>query len=215
MSKGKRYKFLGSTFQVVTGYAAPVSGITGISKANPAVVSEAGHGRATGDVVKLSDILGMVELNGAVCVVKVLTPDTFELLDVDSTNYDAYISGGTHALAEFSGSCEVTGYQGDSGTTTESETETNCGKAIDFGATDPGSVTLSYNHAPNAFQNAIQAARKSVAITVIKTTIAGAGGVMYDIGTITQVSRGAQSGGNWTGGCTLRRDTDRIDLAAA
>lgn len=215
MSKGKRYKFLGSTFQAISGWAVKVTGITAITKANPAVVTDAGHGRVAGDVVKLADILGMVELNDMVCVVGPVTSDTFTLLDVDSTNFDTYVSGGSHALAEFSGSCEVTGYQGDTGTTTESETETNCGKAIDFGATDPGSVTLSYNHAPNSFQTALHAARKTVASTVIKTTIPGGGGTMYDIGVVTQVSRGAQSGGNWTGGCTLRRTTDRIDLAAA
>lgn len=213
MSLGKRYKFFGTTFSVVTGYGTPVTGIAGITKANPAVVSEVGHGRATGDVVKLEDIVGMTELNDGIFVIEVVDADSFKLLGVDSTNYDAWVSGGSHALATFSASCEVTNYQGDSGSTTETETETNCGKAIDFGAPDPGSVTLAYNRAPNSFQTAIEAARAAVTPIAIKTTIPNSGGTMIDVGVITQVSRGAQSGGTWAGGCTLRRTVDRVDLA--
>lgn len=213
MSLGKRYKFFGTTFQVVTGFGTPATGLTAITKANPAVVSDVGHGLTTGDVVKLADIVGMTELNDGIFVVETLTADTFALVGVDSTNYDAYVSGGTHALATFSGSCEVTNYQGDSGTTSETETETNCGKAIDFGAPDPGSVTLAYNRAPNAFQTAIEEARKNVTPIAVKTTIPNAGGTMIDLGVVTQVSRGAQSGGTWAGGCTLRRTVDRVDLA--
>jgi len=37
-------------------------------------------------------------------------------------------------------------------------------------------------------------------------------GVMFDIGTITQVGRTGSAGGLWTGSATLRRITDRVDL---
>lgn len=214
MSSGKRYKFQGSTFQVVTGFGTPASGITAITNANPAVVTKNAHGLSDGDIIQITGVVGMIELNGGVFVVANSDANTFELAGVDSTNYDAYASAGSIAEATLSGSCEVTGYEGGSGTTTETETETNCGKAIDFGATDPGSVTLSYNRAPNSFQNAIEAARKAVSAIAIKTTIPGSGGVMIDVGVITQVARAAQSGGVWTGGCTLRRTVERVDLAA-
>jgi hypothetical protein len=122
------------------------------------------------------------------------------------------VSGGSVQKATFSNSCEVTGYQGDSGTTTETETETNCGKAIDFGSPDPGSVSLSYNAAPTDFQEALEAARRAVSTTAIKTTLPNSKGVMIDIGTITQVGRSASAGGMWAGSATLRRITDRVDL---
>lgn len=214
MSLGKRYKFFGTTFQVVTGYGTPVtSGITAISKANPCVVTDTAHGLTTGAVVKITAVVGMTELNDGLYVVETLTADTFALVGVDSTNYDTYVSGGTYTPATFGASCEVTNYQGDSGSTTETETETNCGKAIDFGSPDPGSVTMAYNRAPNAFQTAIESARKTVTPIAIKTTIPNSGGTMIDVGVITQVTRGAQSGGTWAGGCTLRRTVDRVDLA--
>lgn len=214
MSQGKRYKFRGSTFQAISGYAAPVTGISAISKANPAVVTKTAHGLVDGDVVKLTGIVGMVELNDQIFVVEQLTADTFALVGVDSSLYDTYVSGGSFAEAEWSGSCEITNYSGPSGSTTETETETNCGKAVDFGSPDPGSVTLGYHMAPNAFQTALNESRLNVADIIIKTTIAGGGGVMYDKGVVTQVQRDGSPSGPWTGGCTLRRTVERIDLAA-
>lgn len=213
MSQGKRYKFRGSAFQAISGFAAAVTGISAITQANPAVITKTAHGLVTGDVVKLTDIVGMIELNDQIYVVKTLTADTFELVGVDSTLYDAYDSGGSFAEAQWSGSCEITNYSGPSGSTTETETETNCGKAVDFGSPDPGSVTLGFHMAPNAFQTALNESRINVADTIIRTTIAGGGGLMYDKGVVTQVQRDGSPSGPWTGGCTLRRTVERIDLA--
>lgn len=214
MSTGKRYKFRGSAFQAISGWAAPVTGISAISKANPAVVTKTAHGLVDGDVVRLSAIVGMVELNDGIFVVEELTADTFSLIGVDSTLYDTYVSGGQFEEAQWSGSCEITNYSGPSGSTTETETETNCGKAVDFGSPDPGSVTLGYNHAPNEFQTALETSRRAVSETIVKTTIAGGGGVMYDKGVVTQTQRDGSPSGPWTGGATLRRTVERIDLAA-
>lgn len=212
MSQGKRYKFRGSTFQVVTAWGVATTGITAITKANPAVVTKAAHGLVDGDIVKLSAIGGMVELNDQIFVVEQLSTDTFALIGVDSTLYNSFTTAGSFQKATLSGSCEVTNYSGPSGSTSESETETNCGKAVDFGSPDPGSVTLGFHMAPNDFQNALEAARRSVSDIILKTTIAGGGGVMYDKGVITQTQRDGSPSGPWTGGATLRRTVERIDL---
>lgn len=213
MSQGKRYKFRGSTFQAISAWSVAVTGITAITKANPAVVTKTGHGLVDGDVVKFSGIVGMVELNDGIFVVEQLTADTFALIDVDSTLYEAWASGGSFQEAQWSGSCEITNYSGPSGSTSESESETNCGKAVDFGSPDPGSVTLGYHMAPGAFQAALEASRRAVTDIIIRTTIAGGGGVMFDKGVITQTQRDGSPSGPWTGGCTLRRTVERIDLA--
>ena len=106
----------------------------------------------------------------------------------------------------------MTGYTVDSATTTETETETNCGKAIDFGSPDPGSVSIQYNHAPTDFQEALEASRRAVSLTALKITLPNNKGVMVDVGTVTQVGRSASAGGMWSGSATLRRVTDRFDL---
>lgn len=210
MSLGKRYKFLGTTFQTITSFGTAAN-ITAISNANPAVVTATGS-YAQGDVVKIAGIVGMEELQG-VFVVSAVGSGTLTLSGVDSTNYGAYVSGGTVAKGVFSSSCEITSYTGDSGTTSETTTETNCGKAVDFGATDPGSVSVNYNKAQNDFQSAINASRKTVSDTAFKTTLVNGGGVMIDIGVITTEGNAASAGGIWTGSATLRRTQERVDLA--
>lgn len=81
---------------------------TGISKADPAVVTLVGHGLDSGDKVLFRDIGGMVELNGNVYNITVLDPDTFSLqdandADVDSTGFTTFTSGGEFiAVASYS-----------------------------------------------------------------------------------------------------------------
>lgn len=76
--------------------------ITGVTAANPAVVTSAAHGYSNGDHVYISGIVGMTQLNGRTFKVANKTANTFELTDlggtnINSTSYTAYSSGGTAA----------------------------------------------------------------------------------------------------------------------
>lgn len=76
--------------------------ITGITQANPGVVTDVAHGYSTGDWVYLSNIDGMTQLNGRTVRVGATTANTFQLLDlsgnnINTTGYTAYSSGGTAA----------------------------------------------------------------------------------------------------------------------
>lgn len=80
---------------------APVD-ITGISQDNPCEVTAPGHGLTTGDEVFISDVVGMVDVNKQFYIVTVLDTDTFTLqdtlgIDIDSTTFLGYVSGGTVA----------------------------------------------------------------------------------------------------------------------
>ena len=73
--------------------------ITGITQANPAVVTSSSHGYSEGDEVYISDVVGMTELNGRNFKVGTTTTNTFELeymdgTNVDSSSFSAYSSGG-------------------------------------------------------------------------------------------------------------------------
>lgn len=69
--------------------------ITGITKANPAVVTTSGsHGYSNGDDVIISDVVGMTEVNGGTYTVANVTATTFELSGIDSSAYTTYSSGG-------------------------------------------------------------------------------------------------------------------------
>lgn len=76
--------------------------ITGITQANPGVVTSTGHGFSNDDRVILSGISGMTELNNRQVLVKNVTSDTFELYDgngdaIDTSAYTAYTADGTAA----------------------------------------------------------------------------------------------------------------------
>jgi nucleoside phosphorylase len=203
--------FKGTQFSVVTGWGTG-SAITGITNANPAVVSRTAHGLVDGDIVKHAGIVGMEELNDRICVVDMLTADTYALRDVDATNYGAYVSGGTVSKATLSPSCQVTGYQGPTGTTPSTTVDTNCGSAKTYGTPQHGTVTLAFAEADNAFDSAFKAAQKNVTQLALKTTLALGRGVRVDIGTVVSYDSSASANGNWTGGATIERDFARIDV---
>ncbi len=68
--------------------------ITGITKANPAVVSSTAHGFLNGDEVAIDSIVGMTEVNNRRFFVANKNADDFELEGEDSSAYTAYSSGG-------------------------------------------------------------------------------------------------------------------------
>lgn len=76
--------------------------ITGVTQANPAVVTSAGHGLSNGDEVYITGVVGMTQLNGRNFKIANVAANTFELqslagTNINSTGYTAYSSGGTAA----------------------------------------------------------------------------------------------------------------------
>ena len=73
--------------------------ITGITQANPGVVSSTAHGYSNGDTVVISGVVGMTQVNGKRFKVASVAANTFALQTIDGTNvnttsYTAYTSGG-------------------------------------------------------------------------------------------------------------------------
>jgi len=76
--------------------------VSAITKANPGVVTATSHGFDNGDLVFISSVVGMTEVNSKYFKVASKTTNTFELQDVDGTNvntsgFTTYSSGGTAA----------------------------------------------------------------------------------------------------------------------
>lgn len=95
-------EFGNTTIRIFTAQGSVVEAaktITGITQADPAVVTSASHGFSNGDWVFIDSISGMTELNGDYYVVANVATNTFELQtldgqDVDSSGFAAYSSGG-------------------------------------------------------------------------------------------------------------------------
>lgn len=77
--------------------------ITGVTKANPGVVTCVGHGYSTNDEVYITGVTGMTQLNGRFFRVVVTDADHFSLKDlygdlVNTTNYTTYTANGTATI---------------------------------------------------------------------------------------------------------------------
>lgn len=219
MSSVSAYKFQGSQIQVSVGFTAdsPAPAITGITKANPAVVTSSSHGLSDGDVIRISGVVGMTEVNGKTFVVEELTTGTFALLGVDSTGYGTWASGGTWTEADFSNFCDLTNYNRQGGTSPEIQTTALCSTAQEYllGLPDFGTTQIDYNFAPaTAVQQAIQQAYLDGSIVAIKVTLPDSGGTRVQLGFVQQTSESAGVGGIWTGSMTLRNTGEPFDFFA-
>jgi hypothetical protein len=223
MSSGVRNKFNGSQIQILTGFASPspADTITGITQADPPVVSETAHGRASGDVIMLSDVVGMTEVNDIPFIIDVLTNGTYELVGVKAAGYGAYVSGGEVASGELSNFCELTGYNRSGGTSAEIDATTICSDAQEFevGLPDFGTTQIDFNFAPQtAIQQAISdyySGANAGEKMAVKVILPGNGGTMVQIGTIQQTSEQGVVNGLWTGSLTIRNTGKREDFAAS
>ena len=72
-----------------------VKTITGLTAANPAVVTSVAHGFLVGDPVFITSVAGMTQINDRMFVISAVTANTFTLSGINSTNYTAYTSGGS------------------------------------------------------------------------------------------------------------------------
>lgn len=76
---------------IVTGNDTVISGVT---NANPAVVTDTAHGYSNGDIVTINNVQGMTQLNGNTYTVAGVAANTFQLSGIDSTAFGVYTGGG-------------------------------------------------------------------------------------------------------------------------
>jgi Phage tail protein. len=218
MAAGKRYKWQGSTVEFVVDYTAnsPGGTITGISKANPAVVT-ASNSLTDGDVVKITGVVGMTEVNDGVFIVVDATGSNFKLARVDSTGYGTYTSGGVFQEADFSNFCELTNYNRQGGSSPEIDATTICSTATEYevGLPDFGTTAVDYNFAPDTdVQEALEAFHSSGEQLAVRVTLPKSGGIRVIKGFVQQTSEQAGNGGLWKGSATLRNTDQPVDIAA-
>ena len=221
MAGGLSYKFNGSEIAIATEFdtASPPQAITAITHANPAVVTSATHGYADGDVVTITGVVGMTELNGKTFIIDVLTPNTFELYDTDSSGYGTYVSGGALSVGDYNNFCDSTSFSQTGGTATEIDTTTICSTRREnvLGLSDVGSATLDYNfaHRTSTVQLGIEAANRAGSPIALKLTLSDDGGSRVYLGRIQQLSVSGANDGIWTGSMTIRFSGDYFDYDAA
>lgn len=210
MSVGKRHKWTGSTISVMTGLsgASPLPAISGISKANPAVVTTSGsHGLSDADVVKITEVEGMEEVNDRLYAIDVLSANTFQLRGVDSSGYTTYTSGGYYDVASFSNFCEATQYNRNGGTSAEIDASSLCSDAKEYELDLPdfGTTQLNYNVSRGVtVQQALDDFYASGDPMAVKTKQPNNTRLDVQIGFVQQTTETVGNGTIWTGQATIR-----------
>ena len=82
-----------NTFELFSNTANSAT-ISAATRANPVVITAAGHGLANSDQIGIFGVVGMTELNGNGYTVANVTANTFELSGINGTGYTTYTSGG-------------------------------------------------------------------------------------------------------------------------
>ena len=89
--------------------------ISGITQANPPVVTSTAHGYSNGDLVVLnSDVAGMTLLAGQACRIAGVTTDTFQLEGMDTSDtakYPAFTSGTCKKVTAFDSMGDAQGFE--------------------------------------------------------------------------------------------------------
>ncbi|TSA08011.1 MAG: hypothetical protein D4R73_09145 [Deltaproteobacteria bacterium] len=88
---------------------AATKNITGISEANPAVVTIAGHGYVNGNLIQIVSVAApMTVLNDKIYTILKINDDTFSLTGANTTATGAWVSGGTATKGTFYAAKEAT-----------------------------------------------------------------------------------------------------------
>lgn len=216
----KSFKFHGSQIQIMTGFSdqSPNRTISAITQASPPVVTSATHGLTDGDVIRITDVVGMDELNDELFVVLVVDANSFQLADADSTDYTAYTSGGIIDVAELSNFCEITNYNRQGGSKPEENTTSLCSTAQEYelGLRDFGTTQIDFKFAPRTtIQTALATFDASGDKLAVRVILPNSGGDMVQLGFLQQTSETAGNGGIYRGSMTIRNTGARVDIAAA
>ncbi len=132
-------------------------GVTGITQANPAAVTVAGHGYSTGDTVKLADIAGMTEINHYEFAVTVVDADTFTLDGCDSTAYGAFVASDYGRVAKMLGTAAASAleFYGSRIVTVQGAVIENWTSLVSIGAPSSGPPVLAGQQYPRFMGNDI------------------------------------------------------------
>lgn len=178
---------------------APAKIVTALTSANPAVATSAAHGFATNDELLITS--GWDDVNESVFKATQLTADTFNLLDLDTTNPDFFGAGtGIGTAQKITGWTEIpqiltiSNSGGDPKFASVAPLARRNAMNIPIGF-NPETLTITMGHDPaNAVYKAMLGIGRALTKCAFKQTVPG-GLVTYGYGYMVASARAQQSAG--------------------
>ncbi len=169
-------KSQGSLLKMESSRAAAKT-ITGITAADPPVVTSSAHGYANGDIVLITGVVGMVEVNDRVFQVANQATNTFELKGVKGAAYTAYGSGGSAYKLTMTEIGRISDFDGFDGTSDEIDTThlRSTAKEYLIGLQDFGNAQMTLQYVgTDAGQTLLRDAKAAAALKGFSLTISDA-----------------------------------------
>jgi hypothetical protein len=173
----------GIRVEVATTIGGAVTGATAISLANPAVVTDAGHGLSANAVGFWNTMDGAEQLEDQAFRVKNPTTGTFEMQGLDSSNHSAYVGGSYYIASAWATLAEATSYNIPDAATEDLDGTTllDVIDVIEAGnlAAQPISFNLLLRETPSTALAFLQAAALAGTKCLIRITLQGGGVRLY------------------------------------
>jgi hypothetical protein len=204
----------------ISGKQAPVAAtaitITAITKAAKAHVTAA-NTLLEGDLIYITGVAGMTEINGGPYIVENPTATDFTLANVDSTSFTTYTSSGEAKADSPFKACEMKDFSITGGQASEIDVTTLCSEGIEtlLGLQDFGEASMNLNYIPNdpAIKEVLAAADDSLPRWIKVVYPAGLGVELFKA-LVKQVSRSIGVNQAMQGSVTWRLTGKPIYLSA-
>lgn len=155
------------------------------------------HALAVGDVVTFASVGGTVELNGYSYMVVGIQTTTAFWINVNSTAYGAWTSGGTATPVSWTEVTQITDWSGPDGVAATIDTThlQSTFKEFLMGLPDAGNVTFNMNFvSAGAGQLACQAAQLARTVKSFRLTYSNAATLMFDAVVLSFATSGGVDG---------------------
>jgi hypothetical protein len=150
--------------------------VTAVTKASPPVLTATTHGLATGDIVILTGVEGMVEIDNLVCRVTQITADTFSLDGIDATNFGTFSAGSVSKVSAWTTVAAATGVDYGAGSAEEIEMTTliDSTRRVENGILSLPQITVNlFADPPETAQAAVETAAYASTTVAWRATTKG------------------------------------------
>lgn len=200
----------GSIIAVGSAVSGSAISISAATKASPCVLTTGVQAFATNDIVVVTGVVGMVELNNRAFVVDTsASPSTKKatLQGIDSTSYTTYVSGGTAQKYTMTNVGTVKSIKGFDGQSSEIDQTHLLSRAKEFqlGLQDFGNVSLEVlMDNTDTGQTYLRTAKSQQLVVPFSITLPNGDVAAFMAGVKQYTFDGAQPDGTMSGAVTLR-----------
>lgn len=194
----------GTTLEIATGTGSAAT-ISGITLGAITEITATAHGLSVGDVVTFAAISGTTQLNGVSAMIIAKETNSF-FIDVDSSGYSAYTSGGSATPNTYTFVSEITDFDGPgngSASVIDVSHLSSTRKEKRMGLPDEGQCSISFNFIPgDTGQEAIKTSRAARSLKGYRITLSDDSVATFDAYCLSIAPSGSVDG-KVTGKMTL------------